>query len=609
MVATRRRYAGNGGWRLLAIASGFVAGSVWADPAFLIAATKRVGAVQSATGTDLALDAQGNAYVSGVILSYALPGVDSAKATNAGFGQRFVARIDKLSTTPAFVAVIGAPSADPTAGTTFVRDGAAGLVADRDGNTYLVAYDGGSSYPVAGGPYLRFPGRKFVHRVSSTGEVTRLSAALDPAIRRVGAIARDAVGNLYLTGSAADGLATIAGGSFPASGVAAGCLAPFVTKLDPTGQVVLYSTYLGASGTAGHRCGGAGLYGNYDPSGFALVVDAAGNAFVTGQAEPGLAATPGAVNAAPTQDIVHIAEGGPFQSASHAFVAKLGPTGALAWAVRLGGNDHDRGTSIALDAGGAVYVAGKTASDPFPRVGGFGSATPYAVRYCLNATPEFGFLAKFSADGTRIVYSGYLPAIGNTLDRCIATGNLAPLRVIPDAFGSAVVAGLGSASMRDFEPSLNAMEPRATNASLLLEVAADGESLRYASTFAGAGVQDIARDNWGNLVTLDSAAVVRTLSPQFAPVELALSAESICAGQPLTMEARVAASYDTGTVRFFVDGVDVGTVLVVDGAARLPATLATGVRRLHAVYSGAGPFAGYASIVRYVAVDQPGVCL
>ena len=580
-----------------------------ADPAFLIAATKPVGGVMQTKGTDLVLDALGNAYVSGVIATYALPEVDSAKVTNAGFGQRYVARIDKLAATPAFVAVVGAPSAERLPGTTFVRDGVTGLVADADGNTYLVAYDEGVGYPVSGGPYRRHPGSKFVYRVSNAGEVVRWSGALDPAIRRVGALARDTAGNLYLTGSAASGLVTSPGASFPTASVAPDCIAPFVAKLDATGQSVLYATYLGVSGTGGRRCGGAGLYGNYDPSGFALAIDAAGNAFVTGQAEPGLAATPGAVDVAPTQDIVHIAEGGPFQSASHAFVARLAPDGALAWAARLGGNDHDRGTSVALDAGGAVYVAGKTASNQFLRVGGFGAVTPYAVRYCLNATPEIGFLAKLTADGSRIVYSGLLPAMGDTLDRCMGMGDLAPLRVVPDAFGNAVVAGLASASMRDFEPSLNALEPVATNASLLLVVSADGSTLSYASTLAGAGVQGIARDNWGNLVTFDGAGVLRTLSPQFAPVELALSADGICAGKSVVLDARVAASFDTGTVGFFVDGANVGTAFVADGAARLPVALALGVRRLRAVYSGAGPFAGYSSVTRYVAVAQPGVCL
>ncbi len=235
-------------------------------------------------------------------------------------------------------------------------------------------------------------------------------------------------------------------------------------------------------------------------------------------------------------------------------------------------------------------------------------ATPGAVRACLNATPEFGFVAKFPADGTRLVYSGYVPATGDTLDRCVATGDLAPLRVLPDAYGNAVVAGLTSPSMRNFGSTPNGMEPIPGSASFLMVVNANGVGTAYASTFAGFGVEGIARDRWGNLVTLDNAAVVRTLSPNFAPVELALSAEGICAGQPVVLDARVAAAYDAGSVDFLVDGVSVGRAPVVDGAARLTATLAVGVRRVRAVYSGAGPFTGYASILRFVAVDQAGVC-
>lgn len=608
MVATKTPGACVAARRFIAAACGAIAvAAAAAEPAFLIAATKPIGGFLQAKGTDVVLDALGNAYVSGIIQTTGLPGVDSARITNAGIGQRFVARIDKLASTPAFVAVVGASSAESGWMTSFVRDGATGLIGDPAGNTYLVAYDSGLAYPLTGGPFRRLPAKKYVYRVSSTGEVVRLSAALDPAIRRVGAIARDAGGNLYLTGSAADGLVTSAGASFPTASVAARCIAPFVAKLDATGQTVLYATYLGVSGVGGHRCGGAGILGNFDPSGFALAVDDTGSAFVTGQAEPGLVATPGAVNAAPTQNIPHLLEGGSFQSASHAFVARLAPSGALTWAARLGGEDHDRGTSIALDAGGGVYVAGKTASKQFPREGGVGSI-PSAVPDCLNATPEFGFVAKFPADGTRVLYSGYVPAMGDTLDRCTATGDLAPLRVLPDAYGNAVVAGLTSPSMRSFGSSWNGMEPIPSSASFVMVFNANGVGTRYASTFAGYGVEGIARDDWGNLVTVDNAAVVRTLSPNFAPVELDLSAEGICAGQSVVLDARVAASYDAGSVDFLVDGASVGTVPVVAGAARLTTTLAVGVRRLRAVYAGTGHFAGYRSIHRFVAVEQAGVC-
>jgi hypothetical protein len=578
------------------------------DPVFLIASRTPLAGYLQATGTDLVLDQDGNAYVAGIVGTSAFPGVDSAQVTNGGLGHRFVARVDALSARPAFVVVVGAANSATYGAAGYARDGVTGLAADRFGNTYLVAYEGSLAYPVIGGPYQATTGKKYVYRVGSAGQADRLSAPLDSAVRSVGAIALDGTGNIHLTGSAVDGLVTTAGAAFPTASVGPGCVAPYVVKLDPGGQSVLYATYLGLAGVQGQRCGGVGPDGNYDASGFALALDGEGNAFVTGQAEPGLAATTGAVDFAPAQAISHLGNGDPFQTASHAFVAKLGPTGALAWAARLGGNDHDRGTSIAVDAGGFVYVAGKTASSAFTVVGEFGGGYPLVERDCLNATPEVGFLAKLTPDGSRAVYSGFVPAMGDALDRCTNALELAPLRIHPDVFGNVVLTGTTSVTMRDVRPTYQAIEPVPNGLGLLMVVAADGRRVAYASSFEGHGVQGSARDAWGNLVTIDRAAVVRTLSPHAAPVDLAATPEAACAGQSVELAASVAASYDRGSVTFAADGGTIGTVLMAAGRARLTTTLPVGVRRLRATYAGAGAFDGYSSTVRFIAVNQAGVC-
>ena len=601
MVASRLVAAIAGMWAACAIAS---------DPVFLISKTAAIGGIGHDRATDLAVDANGNAFVAGVVGSYNFPGLDTARYTNGGVDFRFVARIDARGGAPAFVAVVGLPTSragDARYGN-FGRDEATGLALDAAGNSYLVAYDGDATYPSRGGQLQPASGSKYVFKVDATGNVLRLSAPLDPAIRRVGALALDPAGNLYLTGSAGDGLATSVGASFPTASVAPGCLAPYVVKLDPTGQIVKYATYLGVAGIADQRCGGVGPDGNFDPTGFALAVDGSGNVLVTGQAEPGFAATAGAVNVAPTLGIVHFGNGPAFNTASHAFVAKVNPTGALAWAVRLGGDDHDRGTSIAVDPSGAVYVGGKPAARAFPAVGGFGTAYPYVTNHCLNATPELGFVAKITPDGSRIVFSGFVPAYGTLLDRCFNVGDFAPVQVVPDELGNAIVTGSTSSSTRDFEPSTNALEPIARGYSLLMVVSGDGRDVLYATSFAGNGTMGVARDRWGNVVTVDRTAVLRILSTQSTPLELSLTPNPACAGQPIAIDAHVAASYDMGTVMFAVDGATLGSVAVADGAARAGTTLAAGVHQFKATYSGAGAFDGYSSIVYYLAVNQAGAC-
>ncbi len=611
-----RTFASWGGpWRAAVAAAAAVALAASApciagDPAFAIAKTVVLRGLGSDRASDLALDADGNAYVAGVVDAHDFPGLDSARFANAGNAMRFVARVDARSRVPAFVTVVGSPTPDvrdarvPGAS----RDDATGLALDRAGNAFLVAYGGTPTFPATGGAYQPATAGKFVFRVGAAGDVARWSATLDPAIRRVGAIAVDAAGNVYLTGSARDGLVTSAGAPFAAASVAPGCMAPYVVKLDATGQAVAWATYLGTAGVAGARCGGAGVDGIHDPGGYALAVDGNGNVYVTGQAEPGLAATPGALNVAPTDAIVHAARSPSYATASHAFVAKLDAAGRLAWAARIGGNDHDRGTSVAVDAAGYVVVAGKTAATAIAHAGGFGDVAPYATRKCLIASPEVGFVAKLAPDGSRLAYFGFVPAYGTQLDQCRASGAPVPLRVLADETGDAVVVGTTSPYDREVDASGNALEPVAAGYGLLFVVAADGRTVRYATTFAGEGAQDARRDRWGNLVTVDAVATLRVLAPQAVPIAVDVAPDPACAGQPVTIEARLAASFDLGSVTFFADGTRVGSAFVADGTARVATTLGAGVRRLTAAYAGAGLFDGYASPIRYVAVEQAGAC-
>ncbi len=590
--------------------SGFpVAPANATDTAFLIASVVSQHGTGHDRTTDLALDADGNAWISGVVGSYDFPGLSTSTLTNGGMGLRFVARIDALRVTPTFVAAVGAPTAAPDDARSrrFTSDEARGLAVDASGNAYLVAYDGTRDYPVTGGVYQATTDRKHVFRVGPTGVVTRLSTALDPAIRRVGAIALDPAGNIYLTGSAGHGLVTTGGAAFPMSSVAVGCVAPYVTRLDPSGQQVLYATYLGAAGVAGQACGN-GSSSHFDPTGFALAVDALGNAYVTGQAEPGLAATAGAVNRGPTSPTIYAGDGPLMSTASHVFVAKLNSTGsALVWAARLGGSGWDRGTGIAVDHAGAVYVGGKTSSRDFPLQGAFGGF-PWVVPECMIATPEVGFVAKLTPDGRQIVFSGYVPADGGQLDNCGRDNEFSPLRIVLDGVGNVVVAGRTDLVTRDVKPSSNALEPNQSGGQLLQVLRADGRSVAYSTSFAGTGVQAMARDRWGHVLVVDRSGTLQRLAPQWLPLDVEVEPVPACADRALTVTSRVAAAYDTGTVAFHVDGAVVGTSAVRDNEARVSIAAAPGVRQLRASYTGPGHFDGYASHDILLPVNQAGTC-
>jgi hypothetical protein len=590
-------------------------------PPFLVASDFSIGGTGHDRLTDLVVDANGNVYVAGVVGSYDFPGISSAAITNGGMDLRFVAKIPPLSRTASFVAVVGSPtsSRDNARSAEFGKDEAAGLAIDANGSAYLVAYDGSRDYPIAGGQYQATTGKKYVFKVSAAGQVSKFSSSLDPAISRVGAIALDGVGAIYLTGSARDGLQTTAGAPYPTSSVAVGCIAPYVMRLDPSGQTVVYATYLGYAGTQGQVCGGTQANGVIDPTGFALKVDGGGNAYVTGQSEPGLQATAGAIDLGTKTPSPLYFDGHLNPTASHAFVAKVNATGtALIYNARIGGSRPDRGTSIVIDGSGAAIVAGKTSSTDFPTV----AATPLALFPfvgidCSLWTPEVGFLSKLSADGRTVVFSGYLPMDGGQLDDCQArfdgTLNFEPARVALDASGNLLVAGFTAANNRDVRTTSDAIIPDPVGAQtaignqLFQIYSGDAQSLIYSTALAPFGVQGLALDRWQNVIIASSRGGLQWISPGVLPVDVSVSRPA-CAGQPLSLVARIAGSGDAGSGDFQIDGASIGSASIVNGNATKTATLPVGIHKVRATYHGAGSFDGYSSPDIYVPVNQAGTC-
>lgn len=188
-------------------------------------------------------------------------------------------------------------------------------------------------------------------------------------------IAVGADGSAYVTGETTSG-------SFPTASAfqatIGGLSDVFVTKLNPSGNALVYSTYLGGSG---------------EEVGAAIAVDAAGNAYVTGHTTS---------SNFPTQSALYASLGG----VRDAFVLKLDATGsALLYSTYLGGTAEDRGTAIAIDASGAAYVAGVTASGNFP------TASAFIGGYLGG--PRDAFLAKLAPSGSALSFSTFYGGSGD----------------------------------------------------------------------------------------------------------------------------------------------------------------------------------------------------
>src|SRR6266849_5648817 len=123
-------------------------------------------------------------------------------------------------------------------------------------------------------------------------------------------IAVDSAGNGYVVGTTSSADFPVTPGVFQT--VCVGSCA-FVTKINPAGTALVYSTYLG-----GTR--------NYGASGSGIAVDSAGNAYITGETS-----SPDFPTVNPLQPVLN----GP----ADAFVSKISPTGsALVYSTFLGGS-------------------------------------------------------------------------------------------------------------------------------------------------------------------------------------------------------------------------------------------------------------------------------
>lgn len=191
------------------------------------------------------------------------------------------------------------------------------------------------------------------------------------------AIAVDAAGDAYVTG-------TTESPNFPGSTGAASGFDIFVSKLNPDGSGLLYTTLIG---------------GSDDDIGNSIAVDNDGNAYVAGDT---------ASSDFPHSSVVLQTA---LKGALDGFVAKLNTGGAVFYTTYLGGSDGDGISSIAVDSKGNVYVAGETLSTDFP-------GTASSTIQPSNPDAHAGFVAKLNSIATEVTFATYLG--GSNVD--LATG-------------------------------------------------------------------------------------------------------------------------------------------------------------------------------------------
>lgn len=418
------------------------------DP--VLAYSTYLGGSNFDSASSIALDAFGNAVVAGETSSPDFPTTLGAfQSTLAAPRDAFVAKLSLLGNTLIYSTFLGGSGDD--VGKSVALDGS--------GNAHVTGETKSTDFPTTLAAFqnaLAGPKDAFVTTLNQQGNALLYSTYLGGTDEDGGlAVAVGPSGNTVVTGltTSTDFPTTL--GAYQTARAGRGEV--FVTKLNPAGTGLVYSTYIG---------------GTNDEAGQGIALDVSENAYVTGYTL--------SLNYPTTPGVVQPVLGGHFD----AFVTKVNPLGtALVYSTFIGGTETDGGQGIVVDSSGAAYFAGGTLSTNFP-------TTPGAFQ-TVNAGSFDAFVAKLNPSGSAFIYSTYLG--GSTDD--LANG------IAIDASGSAYLTGY-TFNQGNF-PTASAFQ--ATNAggfdAFVTKLNPQGAALEY-SSFLGGSIADlglgIAADTSGN---------------------------------------------------------------------------------------------------------------
>ena len=293
------------------------------------------------------------------------------------------------------------------------------------------------------------------------------------------AVTTDASGNIYLTGYTSSTDFPTANPEQPYMGGCdpyAGCLNVFITKLNPSGTALIYSTYLG---------------GSSQDSGSSIVVDGSGDAIVAGFATSSDFPKAGAIQS-PNCQINN----------SCFFLASLTPDGsALNYSGMIGGSgpnvNGDVG-HVAVDSSGNAYLTGYT-EDPSFQI----TAGTLATSVVGDGNPEL-FVLKVDSTG-KLIYSTVVP--GNATQGSTFNNNqFIPMGTAVDASGQVTVAGFAGLGLPTTSGVVQATFPNNTTnvqeptAGFVLQINATASAVNFASYLPGTdNASAMTVDSKGNL--------------------------------------------------------------------------------------------------------------
>ncbi len=356
---------------------------------------------------------------------------------------------------------------------------ATAIAVDSTGAAYIAGYTDSDALPTAN-PAQNFNSGSVAAFVA---KLTPLGTAMEYCTYMGGSgddraygIAVDSSGAAYVTGTATSP-------NFPTrraeQSTLAGSRNAFLFKLNPMGDMLVFSTFLGGSGA---------------DTAYSVAVDASGNSYIAGD----------------TTSLNFPASG--FQTNNQggqdAFVAKFSSNGQqLLFSTYLGGAGNDHAGAVAVDSTGTVYVTGYTWSFNFPVSNAFQNTI---------AGPCNAYLTRLSASGSSLLFSTYLGGSGCTM-AYPETGQGIAL----DAQENVYIAGVTSSP--DF-PLRNAVQPQLEGFTDAFVAKFNSSGALLFNTYMGGSGVDVA-----NAIALDASGAIYvvgyTYSTDFPVTDSAVQAD------------------------------------------------------------------------------------
>ncbi len=488
-------------------------------------------------GLGIAVDGAGNAYVAGQTSSTDFPTKNPVQPANAGGAyDGFVAEINPSGSALVYSTYLGGSGMD------WVQN----IALDSTNNAYVTGQTYSPDFPTTPGAFQTvcgdagcFIGDTFVTKLNPTGTAYVYSTYLGGNGFDWGSsIAVDGEGNAYVTGMTYSTDFPTVNPLLPTN---SGNGDSFVTKLNPAGSALVYSTYLGGSGL--DWCGG-------------IALDGAGDAYVVCWTD---------TTNFPMKNALQ-----PKYAGGHdALVAKLNATGsALLYSTYLGGRGYDQGIGIAVDSAGYAYVTGYTRSTNFPTKNPLQPA---------NGGDNDAFVAKIDV-------------------RAVTTITLLS-SLNPSIYGQAVTFTATLTSTNGAPPDGETVTFM-KGATVLATAVLSGGSASFTTSVLPGGTNAIKAVYGGdaNFLGTTSKALSQVVNKATTTTTLTSSLNPSTFGQRVTFTASVTPQFSgtvKGTVTFYDGTTALNTSLLTGGIAKFTTRkLASGAHSITAKYNGNPSFVG-----------------